>query len=108
MRHEVLGAEWKDDDGVWEVRVRNLRTGEEFIDRAEIFINNGGLLKYVIVEKRHPYAGTNQLTATGDGRISRVWRILKALNAIRPNGTSQSITMASAWLLLGLGAAESR
>lgn len=32
--------------GLWEVEVLNLTNGATFIDRGEIFINNGGLLKY--------------------------------------------------------------
>jgi cation diffusion facilitator CzcD-associated flavoprotein CzcO len=45
LRHKVTGAHWDDERGVWEVRVTNLVTGEDFVDTAEVFVNNDGILK---------------------------------------------------------------
>lgn len=45
LNHEVTGAYWDEERGVWDVHVKNKITGAESIDTAEIFINNGGLLK---------------------------------------------------------------
>ena len=45
FNREVIGAQWDEENGVWDVRVKNLQTGETFVDSAEIFINNGGFLK---------------------------------------------------------------
>jgi hypothetical protein len=47
LNHEVIGASWNDNDALWEVQVRNLKTKDVFVDRAEIFINGGGVLKYL-------------------------------------------------------------
>jgi cation diffusion facilitator CzcD-associated flavoprotein CzcO len=45
LEHQVTGAFWDEARGLWDVHVTNLKTGEAFVDSAEIFINNGGLLK---------------------------------------------------------------
>lgn len=45
VNSQVIGASWDDAEGVWHVRVKNLTTGDEFTDTAEIFVNNEGLLK---------------------------------------------------------------
>lgn len=45
LNHQIMGAYWHDDRGVWEVEVKNLITGETFIDTAEVVINGGGVLK---------------------------------------------------------------
>lgn len=45
LRHEIVGAEWDEEGGVWNVKIKNLITGTEFTDTAEIFINGGGILK---------------------------------------------------------------
>lgn len=45
LNNEVTGAYWDEEQGVWDVHVRNMITGEQFVDSADIFINNGGLLK---------------------------------------------------------------
>jgi cation diffusion facilitator CzcD-associated flavoprotein CzcO len=46
FEHQVVGAEWRDDDGKWRVEVKNLKTGEIVVDSAEVLINCGGALKY--------------------------------------------------------------
>lgn len=44
LRHCVEHVEWDDDTGQWKVNVRNLENNELVEDRAEIFINAGGVL----------------------------------------------------------------
>ena len=46
LRHEVIRAEWDEDEGVWRIQVRDLNTGETKDDAAEIFINAGGVLNH--------------------------------------------------------------
>jgi cation diffusion facilitator CzcD-associated flavoprotein CzcO len=46
LRHEIIGAFWNEEEGLWHVQVRRIETGEEFEDTAEILINGGGILKY--------------------------------------------------------------
>ena len=45
LNHEITAADWNEDEGLWHVRVKNLVTGSEFIDKAEVFIKGGGILK---------------------------------------------------------------
>lgn len=47
LGHQVTHASWDDDQGVWEVSVKNTQGGTTFIDTAEVLINNSGVLKYV-------------------------------------------------------------
>ena len=47
LRHQVERAEWLDDEGLWKVIVTDLKTGEQIVDHAEIFVNAMGFLKYV-------------------------------------------------------------
>ncbi|KAH8689342.1 FAD/NAD-P-binding domain-containing protein [Talaromyces proteolyticus] len=44
LNHEVRGAYWDEEEGVWNIHVKNLKTGQIFLDTAEVFINNGGFL----------------------------------------------------------------
>lgn len=45
LSHQVLAARWDEDQGRWNVRIRNLRTGEDFDDSADFLINGCGILK---------------------------------------------------------------
>ncbi len=45
LSHEIIGAEWDEKDGLWNVKVRDLLSGSVFVDQAEVFINGGGVLK---------------------------------------------------------------
>jgi cation diffusion facilitator CzcD-associated flavoprotein CzcO len=47
LSHEIVGAYWDNDRGVWDIHVRDLVSGETFVDSAEVFINGAGLLKSV-------------------------------------------------------------
>ncbi|KAL2831026.1 steroid monooxygenase [Aspergillus pseudoustus] len=72
LNHEVMAAEWSDSDGVWVVKVRNLTTGEVFVDRGEIFINNGGLLnnwRWPEIEGLEEFEGPKCHTAQWDDSI---------------------------------------
>ncbi|CAK7236354.1 hypothetical protein SBRCBS47491_009609 [Sporothrix bragantina] len=44
FRHAVQKAVWDEVRGVWAVTVKNLATGEEFVDEAEVFVNGSGSL----------------------------------------------------------------
>lgn len=44
LRHEITGAEWDGSAGQWVVKVRDMEANREFEDRAEVFINAGGVL----------------------------------------------------------------
>lgn len=44
--HEIVGAEWDGTAGQWIVKVRDIEGEREFEDRAEVFINAGGVLNH--------------------------------------------------------------
>lgn len=48
LEHTVTGAYWQPGEGVWEVHVRR-PDGTEFVDRCNVLVNGGGILKYVAV-----------------------------------------------------------
>ena len=45
LNHEIMGADWDEKNGLWHIKVKDLLSGTIFIDKAEIFINGGGVLK---------------------------------------------------------------
>ena len=45
-RHEVVGACWDESQGLWNLRIVDLKTGEEFKDQANFIIDGSGILKY--------------------------------------------------------------
>lgn len=45
LDHLITGAYWNDQKGLWEVHVKNLVSGQSFVDTCDVFINGGGLLK---------------------------------------------------------------
>lgn len=48
LSHQVVAANWDEPSGLWKLRVRNLKTGEQFDDAANFLINACGILKYVL------------------------------------------------------------
>ncbi|KIW87177.1 uncharacterized protein Z519_12288 [Cladophialophora bantiana CBS 173.52] len=72
LNHEVIKAEWDETRGVWDVTVKEKFTGNTFIDSAEIFINNGGLLnnwRWPQIEGLHEFKGQLTHTAHYDTNI---------------------------------------
>lgn len=51
LSHEILRAEWQEDLGRWYLRVKDLRTSDEFDDNCHFLLNASGILKYV--DERH-------------------------------------------------------
>lgn len=43
--HEVARAEWDDDEGVWKLKVQNLRTNAVFDDYCHFLLDASGILK---------------------------------------------------------------
>ncbi|KAI9872864.1 MAG: hypothetical protein M1830_001115, partial [Pleopsidium flavum] len=46
VRHEIVAAEWDGTAGQWVIKVRDIEGQREFEDRAEVFINAGGVLNH--------------------------------------------------------------
>jgi cation diffusion facilitator CzcD-associated flavoprotein CzcO len=45
LRHVVTHAQWTDREAIWKLKIKDLATGSVFEDRADIFLNGGGVLK---------------------------------------------------------------
>ena len=43
--HQVISAQWNEDDGQWALVIRNLETGTEFSDYATFLVDGTGILK---------------------------------------------------------------
>lgn len=44
-KHQVIHAEWHEEDGQWWVKIKNLITGEVFDNRAHFLLDAHGILK---------------------------------------------------------------
>ncbi|EON96822.1 putative phenylacetone monooxygenase protein [Phaeoacremonium minimum UCRPA7] len=59
--HKIVGARWNESKGIWEVKVVNLKTGEEFDDYANFLLDASGILnnwKWPDIEGLHDFNGT--------------------------------------------------
>lgn len=45
LSHQIIHAEWKEDQTQWLITVKNLVTGDVFHDHCNFFLNAGGILK---------------------------------------------------------------
>lgn len=45
LSHQIVHAEWNEDDAQWLLRVKNLQTGDVFDDHCNFLLNAGGILK---------------------------------------------------------------
>lgn len=52
-KHSIKGAVWNESIAKWEVTVEK-PDGTTFVDKVDIFINAGGVLKFVIIEQLFP------------------------------------------------------
>lgn len=60
LGHKVTNACWNEEAGLWELRVMNLQTGDEFADQAHFLINGSGILnnwKWPSIEGLHDFKG---------------------------------------------------
>ncbi|KJY01429.1 FAD/NAD(P)-binding domain-containing protein [Zymoseptoria brevis] len=60
LRHTIQHVEWNEAKGKWEIKVKNMETGEELEDEAEYFINAGGVLnnfKWPDIPGLHDFKG---------------------------------------------------
>lgn len=48
LLHQIVAARWDEPSGLWNVRVRDLKTGEQFDDAANFLVNACGILKCVL------------------------------------------------------------
>ncbi|KAK5203760.1 hypothetical protein LTR99_009861 [Exophiala xenobiotica] len=45
LRHKVLGCQWQEDQGLWQLNIRDSANNRDFVDTADIVINACGFLK---------------------------------------------------------------
>lgn len=45
LLHQVVAAEWDEALGMWNLKIKNLATGDQFNDTANFLINASGILK---------------------------------------------------------------
>lgn len=45
LSHQIIHAEWNEDNAQWLLRVKNLQTGDVFDDHCNFLLNAGGILK---------------------------------------------------------------
>lgn len=77
LRHEIMAAEWDDSAGQWVIRVKDLEGRREFEDRAEVFINAGGVLdnwKWPDIEGFKTFQGKLMHTANFDNSFDLTGR----------------------------------
>ncbi|KAK0731824.1 hypothetical protein B0H67DRAFT_477287 [Lasiosphaeris hirsuta] len=59
--HRITAARWNEKEGLWQLSVRNLKTGHEFNDYANFLVDGTGILnnwKWPDVEDIHAFQGT--------------------------------------------------
>ncbi|KAK7885696.1 hypothetical protein LTR67_010047 [Exophiala xenobiotica] len=44
LRHKVLGCQWQEDQGLWQLNIRDSANNRDFVDTADIVINACGFL----------------------------------------------------------------
>ncbi|KAH8662541.1 cyclohexanone monooxygenase [Xylariales sp. PMI_506] len=67
FRHAVTRATWVEDDGIWNLEISNLDTGETIQDTCHVLINGGGVLnkwKWPDIAGIHSFSGDLVHTAT--------------------------------------------
>lgn len=66
LRHEVIKAQWNDDAGQWEVTIRKLDDGSEFVDTCHVLVNGNGILndwKWPEIKNLHSFKGVLEHSA---------------------------------------------
>jgi hypothetical protein len=82
LEHSIRRAEWI--DGQWHITVERA-DGSTFVDVCDMFLNGGGVLKYVLCTK-HTRGFTNSVIAIGNTLISKVFILSRALSCIAQLG----------------------
>ncbi|KIW83605.1 hypothetical protein Z517_02851 [Fonsecaea pedrosoi CBS 271.37] len=87
MQHQVIGATWDDDRGVYIVKVKDLASGKETIDYCNILVNAGGILnawRYPAIPGLNKYKGTLLHTAAWDNSVDLSGKVVGLIG----NGSS--------------------
>jgi cation diffusion facilitator CzcD-associated flavoprotein CzcO len=71
LRHRVEGCEWRESDGRWYVTIKDLQTGEDFVDKADLLVTARGNLnnvKWPQIEGLGSFTGRKMHSAQWDER----------------------------------------
>lgn len=66
VKHRIESAIWQEDDGEWEVKLRDLTTDTVLTDRCHVLVNGNGVLndwKWPEIEGLHSFKGVLEHTA---------------------------------------------
>lgn len=108
--HKVTSARWDEENGLWNLTVMNLQTGEDFNDFCHFLIDGSGILKYVLISGvrlfGNEHQGANMLMPViGSGQTLPDSRSSRGSLSTRPIGpristgqTRQSPSSATAHL----------
>lgn len=69
VRHEVVGANWSDDEGKWTVQIKNLATNTVFSDTCDFLTVSTGILnswQWPDIKGLHNFTGKLMHTADYD------------------------------------------
>lgn len=98
LNHRVVGAIWDEHEQMWNIRIqKDDGTGEIIEDKANIFINASGVLKYFPISPPFPYILANGQQANGSGPTSPAARSLKAPCFIAQTGMTVLALRANVW-----------
>lgn len=100
LSHKIIGAQWDNDRGVWDLQIKNLVTGVTFTDTAEIFINGGGILKLVSSIQRCHSSCSQRAAATGNGLTPKGCTISRGYYATPLDMIQAPYLKGSGWLSL--------
>lgn len=95
LSHEVIRAEWSEDEGKWYLKVKDVLTGRIIEDWCNIFLNAAGILKYdtfPISVHRWLDQLKSHLAATGNGRILGACTISEDNSSTAPTGLESTIS----------------
>lgn len=88
--HTVQSAIWNEATGKWELKIKN-GDGVVFADECDVFVNAGGVLKYVLsFLVLIPGPGLRETLATGNGHRLRGSSLSRENCAIPPDGTTHT------------------
>jgi len=71
-QHQVIGANWIETTGGYDVKIQDLASGTEIVDPCDILINAGGILnnwRWPAIPGLQSYKGTLLHTANWDDDV---------------------------------------
>lgn len=67
LRHRIDHAEWNDETSKWRIKITNLADNSTREEECDVFVNGGGILKYLANLFDRVSTGANKATVIGSG-----------------------------------------